>query len=145
MTSSCVTYLFLMNSLYNIFVAATSRAVGLPQKLTKETPTLVVTALFRYQLVPIQRKTLSDLQNIEEVIFKPVDFFYFVLVQKLPIVAYDSIYLLNTIFLSKSPTERSVLDCDSIWPCCITRSLGYEATASNYLHREIHATPTSQT
>ena len=40
------TYLFLMNWLYNIFVATVTRGVGLPQKLTKGTLTLVVTALF---------------------------------------------------------------------------------------------------
>ena len=40
------TYLFLMNWLYNIFVVAVTRGVGLPLKLTKGTLTSVVTALF---------------------------------------------------------------------------------------------------
>ena len=40
------TYLFLMNWLYNIFVATVTRGVSLPQKLTKGTLTLVVTAFF---------------------------------------------------------------------------------------------------
>ena len=40
------TYLFLMNWLYNIFVAAFTSAVGIPLKLTSGTLTFVVTALF---------------------------------------------------------------------------------------------------
>ena len=39
-------YLFLMNWLYNIFVAAVTRGVGLSLKLTKGTLTLILTALF---------------------------------------------------------------------------------------------------
>ena len=35
-----------MNWLYNIFVATVTRGVGLPQKLTKGTLTLVFTAFF---------------------------------------------------------------------------------------------------
>ena len=57
-----------MNWLYNRFVAAVTRGVGLPQKLTKGTLTLVVTAFFfinwrqfRGRLCPIC-KTLRKLQ-----------------------------------------------------------------------------------
>ena len=70
-----------MNWLYNRFVAAVTRGVGLPQKLTKGTLTLVVTAFFLSIGANSEEDFVRFVKHWESYSYF-IDFLYFFVVKK---------------------------------------------------------------
>ena len=108
-------YLFLMKCLYDIFVAAFTSKVGSPLKLTIETLTLVMTALFLINWRQFKGRLCLICRALMKLQLMPYipDF---VMVQKFPIFAYGVMYLRDTIFLPKSPDNGSILACYIVFP-----------------------------